>query len=315
MAKAKQPEKQIALTGATGFVGAHIMAEAAKAGWRVKALTRRPQKEIKNVTWIPGGLEDKAALSALVKDARYVIHCAGIVKAVKERDFFTVNAGGVERMLDAVAPAKPHFVLVSSLAAREPGLSNYAKSKHAGEKVLKDYGAGHPWTIVRPPPVYGPGGLDIIRFLQPMKKGYGLATGDADNRFSLIHARDLAHCILSTLGEKSAFSATIEADDQRAGGYTMHDISRLAADFFERPIKTIAVPLALLRVFAFFNEMGSHITGTPAVISRGKANELAYPEWLADQASHRHVPRWKAKIQLDKGLKETLEWYRAQGLL
>ena len=296
------------------------MEEALKAGFRVNALTRRPQKNLQNVTWIAGDLDDKNALSMLVEEADFVIHCAGIVKAVRERDFLPVNAGGVKHVLEALDTSqslKPqaHFVLISSLAAREPHLSNYAKSKLAGEEVLKNFGTNHAWTIIRPPPVYGPDGIDVIRFLQPMKLGYGLATGDAENRFSLIHAHDLALCILSTLGLGSTFSATIEADDQKPGGYIMADVSRQAAAFFGRPVKTITVPTALLRGFAFLNEMVSHISRTPPVISRGKANELAHPDWVSDQATHRHVPNWKAKFTIEKGLRETFRWYRKQGLL
>ncbi|MDG1438150.1 MAG: NAD(P)H-binding protein, partial [Emcibacteraceae bacterium] len=78
--------KTIALTGATGFVGGHLLHSLVSRGFIVKALTRRPQKNIDNVTWISGDFENCSALKELLKDVDVIINVAGLVKAKNKND-------------------------------------------------------------------------------------------------------------------------------------------------------------------------------------------------------------------------------------
>ncbi|HXV73768.1 MAG TPA: NAD(P)H-binding protein, partial [Sphingomonadales bacterium] len=162
----------LALTGATGFVGAAVLDAALVQGYRVRALTRRPQPPHPNVEWIAGDVFNGAALQTLFAGADAVFHAAGAIKAKNAAGFMAVNRDGVK---NAIAAAKNagvrRFALVSSLAAREPHLSPYAASKCAGEDVLKENGEGISWTIVRPPAVYGPRDREILRLFRAMNWG------------------------------------------------------------------------------------------------------------------------------------------------
>ncbi|HZY52217.1 MAG TPA: NAD-dependent epimerase/dehydratase family protein, partial [Reyranella sp.] len=125
--------KVAAITGATGFVGPHLVAALARHGWTFRLLMRRwtPLPSLPGVAaeivW--GDLSDEASLKRLVAGADAVVHAAGLIKARRPIEFDQVNRDGTAR-LSALAPDVP-FLLLSSLAAREPQLSPYAASKRA----------------------------------------------------------------------------------------------------------------------------------------------------------------------------------------
>ena len=138
----------VALTGGTGFLGRHVTAAFAAAGWRVRLLARRPEAAGRAHETVRGSLSDQGALSALVDGADAVVHLAGAIRARSRTAFMAVNRDGtaaVGRAWRAEAPSA-RFVLVSSMAAREPGLSDYAASKAAGEAALD----GESAVVLRP---------------------------------------------------------------------------------------------------------------------------------------------------------------------
>lgn len=319
MTSEKSPEKLIALTGATGFVGGQIMVEALAAGHRVRALTRRPVPVIENVEWVNGDLNNQDALSALFETADAFIHTAGLVKAKTKAEFFAVNTDAVANILKLAEKAKTgdrfHFILVSSLAARHPELSPYAKSKRGGEEALQSAAADFPFTIVRPPAVYGPGDKEILKLFKTMKRGFAPVAGDDKNVFSLIHVRDLSRAILSTLHHEPAYGETLEPDDGKRGGYTMAEVARVAETVLGRKINTLEIPGPVLHLFAAANEMVARFGSKPAILSRHKVREMTHPNWVSDPTSPAKISHWKPEIDLQKGFLETVSWYRKNNLL
>src|SRR5579862_6339635 len=141
---------RIALTGATGFVGGGVLAQAMAAKLSVNALTRRPQDIRPGLRWVSGALNSKPALVSLMRDADMVLHVAGVVNAADRAGFELANVAGTRAMIDAARSAGiRRFVHVSSLAAREAGLSDYGWSKARAEQEVM--ASGLDWTIVRPP--------------------------------------------------------------------------------------------------------------------------------------------------------------------
>ena len=130
-----------AVTGGTGFIGREVIRRLVERGWPVRALTRRKDAglEADGVTTIQGTLEDEAALARLVEEAAGVVHCAGAIAAPDRATFQRVNAAGAERLaaIAAATELRPRFLLLSSLAAREPALSPYAESKRLGEDRVR----------------------------------------------------------------------------------------------------------------------------------------------------------------------------------
>ena len=159
---------RILITGAGGFVGGHLVRELAEAGWKVRALTRRPiaepQTYPEDVTWVRGNLENEPALQELLTDVDAVVHCAASIKALDAEGFHKANAEGTERVarIAAAMPAPPTFLYMSSVAARHPDISDYAASKRAGETALAKLSDRLTWWALRPGAVYGPGDKETL---------------------------------------------------------------------------------------------------------------------------------------------------------
>ena len=183
----------IALTGATGFVGQAVL-DAAGGDGTIRALTRRPQKARAGVEWVEGTLSDRAALASLVEDAEAMLHVAGLTNAPDPADFRAANVEGTQNLLQACQDAGVRrFVFVSSLSAREPGLSRYGASKAEAEKWVG--ASGLDWTIVRPPAVYGPRDSDMLELFRAAR--FGLVPVPPRGRTSIIYVEDLARCLLA----------------------------------------------------------------------------------------------------------------------
>ncbi|TMJ23085.1 MAG: NAD-dependent epimerase/dehydratase family protein, partial [Alphaproteobacteria bacterium] len=220
--------KLVAVTGATGFVGPHLVAALARHSWKLRLLVRRwtPLPSLPGVeaeiVW--GDLSDEASLRALVGGADAVIHAAGLIKARRPAEFDRINRDGTAR-LSALAPDVP-FLLLSSLAAREPQLSPYAASKRAAEEAVA--ARSGPWLTLRAPAVYGPGDRETLAYFKMAKRGFALQPGQPrgrpEARLSLIHVEDLAEALALAL-DRPVPPGVHEIDDGHAGGYSHDDMS------------------------------------------------------------------------------------------
>lgn len=319
MTASKKPGKVIALTGATGFVGGALMREALKAGHKVRALTRRPVEPIENVEWVSGDLDADRAIKTLLEGADAFVHTAGLVKARTADDFFRVNSEAVGRILELTGETPVagdfHFMLVSSLAARHPELSPYAKSKREGEERLREADPSFAWTVLRPPAVYGPGDREILKLFRAMKRGVAPVAGKQDNVFSLIHAGDLARAVLSALHHEGAFGRVIEPDDRKKSGYTIAEVAKTAEGVMGRKVRPVEIPTSVLTLFAGANELMARFSPEPAILSRGKVREMVHPNWVADQKTHKIIPHWRPELDLERGFRDTLNWYKTHRLL
>jgi len=226
---------RIAMTGATGFVGAETLNQALAAGHHVSAITRRAQPPRAHLKWVPGALEDRAALNTLVRDADVVIHIAGVVNAPDREGFEMGNARGTMAVVDAMRQrGVRRLIHVSSLSAREPGLSDYGWSKELAERHVK--ASGLDWTIVRPPAIYGPGDREMLELFRMARRGIMLLP--PGGRLSVIEVSDLARLFLTLAVEKDMKSLThvYEVDDGTPGGWDHMDFAQAIGRAVGRPV-------------------------------------------------------------------------------
>lgn len=296
----------LALTGASGFVGGHLLDQALAAGHRVQALTRAVQPARDGVRWIEGALDRPDSLAALVAGADAVVHVAGVVKASTRAGFATGNIDGTRAMLTAAATAGvKRFIHVSSLAAREPGLSSYGWSKAEAERLVE--AAPLAWTIVRPPAVYGPGDLDQLDVFRLARRG--LALLPPPGRMSAIMVTDLAALLLA-LAEHGGARTVIEADDGQP--ITHAQYARAIGQALGRRVLTIPLPAPLLRLGARLDRLarGEHARLTP-----DRAAYLAHPDWTVDPAKRPPPALWVPRVPLAAGMARTVRWYGDNQLL
>jgi len=306
----------IAVTGATGFVGGHLIDALLEAGWSVRALTRRPQPPREGVEWIPGALEQRESLDRLVEGVDAVIHAAALIKALSATDFQRANAGGTAALADAVLRAgrDARMVYISSLAARQPHLSAYAASKRAGEEALAVSLPEAQWTIVRAPAVYGPGDAEILKLLAAARRGTLPAPGSPDNRVSLIYGPDLARILAATTADAATTGVTLEPDDGAPRGYSYAELAEHLAETLNRPVTAKRLPATALLTAGGISGSWAQLTRRPAILTIGKARELLHPDWVSRPEARPALGELPL-TDVRAGFACTIAWAEEHGLL
>jgi nucleoside-diphosphate-sugar epimerase len=293
----------LAVTGATGFVGAHLLDLALGDGHTLKALTRRHQAPRDGVTWIQGALEDPAALARLVEGVDAVIHVAGVISA-DAAGFEAGNVAGTAAMIAAAEGARvKRFVHVSSLAAREPSLSLYGASKARSEALVT--ASRRSTAIVRPPAVYGPGDRETLDLFKMAKRGLVLLP--PAGRLSLIHVDDLARLLLALAASRETL--LVEPDDGRPRGWAHGEFAQALGQAVGRKVRTLSAPSALLRLAARADTL---VRGRNAKLTPDRASFYCHPDWTVSPTHAAPTNLWQPQIATEQGLAETASWYREQ---
>jgi nucleoside-diphosphate-sugar epimerase len=301
---------RIALTGATGFVGGEVLAQAMAAKLPVNALTRRPQDIRPDLRWVSGALNSKPALVSLMRDADMVLHVAGVVNAADRAGFHTGNVAGTRAMVDAArAAGVRRFVHVSSLAAREPELSDYGWSKARAEQEVM--ASGLDWTIVRPPAVYGPADKEMLELFKLAARG--ILPLPPSGRLSVIHVADLARLLIKlTCDGGENLGQVYEADDGVAKGWSHRDFARAIAEAVGKRALTVAVPRPMLDAAAWIDK---RMRGPAAKLTADRVAFFCHPDWTVDDTRRPPEALWTPGIETRAGLRETTAAYRAKAWL
>jgi len=321
------------VTGATGFVGSHLVEQLLMHGCRVRALVRQQSNlrwvDTSKVDMVSGDIEDPLTLVPALKDVSYVFHLAGVIKARDRDSYIRINAGGTESLLEACArlqvPPK-RIVIVSSQAAGGPSqrdsavteadpphpISFYGESKLEAERVAAGYFDRLSVAIVRPPVIYGPRESDVYQVIRIASKLRIVPlTGPPDTRLSIAYVSDVVMGII------------LAAETPRAAGQTYYlagpevitwgsfaDAMEAALSF---KVRRLRLPLAAARIVAFFSEIGSAITRKPALFNREKVREIIAPGWVCSIDKAREQLGFAPHVGIRDGLKMTVEWYRKNG--
>ena len=319
------------VTGATGFVGAHLVKALLARGDSVTALARRPAlAELlgwgNNVRLLKGGLDDESVLHQGCAGMDVVYHVAGKIAARDMAEFMATNRDGTANVLEAARDGGARrFVFVSSLAVSgptEPGqpidetrppapVTDYGRSKLAAEVLVQAMPLA--WTIVRPPVVYGEWDRGTLKIFQLAKRGILPVFGDGSQELSVIHAEDLARAIVAAATAPAAagkiyFAAHPTTTTSRAL------VVSVAKALGKRP-SVIGIPPLVARGVLWAVGTLAHIAGKATLLSADKGNEYLAPAWTCRSDALRRDAGWQAEIELETGLRRAANWYREVGWL
>jgi dihydroflavonol-4-reductase len=321
------------LTGGTGFIGAALAERLIARGDGVRALVRdRGRAEAlarAGAELAPGALGDEVSLAAAVDGCDVVIHLAGLLKARRRRELFAVNGEGTRALAQACARAAraPRLVYVSSLAAAGPSslerprseedppapVSDYGRSKLAGEEAVRAVADRVQASIVRPPIVYGPRDRELVPPLVRMARaGVVLRAGFGDKRYSVVHVEDLCDGILEVaargrpLGGPRA-EGIYFLDDGGIHGWD--DIARAACDALGRRARVVPLPLALSWAVAAGAMLGAALGGGAAMLSFDKMREIREPAWTCTSERARRELGFAPRFGLADGMREAVQGY------
>lgn len=319
------------VTGGTGFVGSHLIEALRRRGDDVTALVRSPERAKAlaplGVRLLVGDLHATEALAQAVADQDVIYHVAGLVAAWNEADFLRGNRDGTANLL-AAAQAAGHpvrFVLVSSMAAGGPAplgapligsapprpVTAYGRSKLAAEALVR--ASNLPWTIVRPPTVYGPRDREVLKVFKLARVGLAPVFGDGAQELSAVHAADLADALVAAACSPAAIGGTYYACHPEI--VTSADLVRRIAAAMGRRVAVIPVPAPLGRAALAATETVARLGRTPTILTRDKGHEFFQLAWTGDPSELTRDAGWQARIDLERGLRETYAWYRSAGWL
>ena len=321
---------KVMVTGGTGFVGGHLVDALLRAGDDVTALVRSPGKASglaeRGVRIAVGDLDDSAALRAATEGQDVIYHVGGLIRARSAAEFLAVNRDGTARLVEAAsAVSRARIVLVSSLAAGGPvargsrrtgdepahPVTDYGRSKLAGEAVVRS--GTLPWTIARPPIVYGPRDGEFLRAFKMVRLGIVPVFGDGTQELSLVYAPDLAEGL-----------AAIGRCQQTAGRvlYPCHGevlstagLVKTIARVMQRRIRVVRLPRPAAELGLGLTSLAAGLRGRATLLTRDKAHEFFAPAWTADPGPLEAATGWRAGHGLADGLEATAAWYRAAGWL
>lgn len=318
------------VTGASGFIGSHLVEVLLARSWRVRCLVRKASV----IKWLP--TDDVSLidgditlpgenLERAVSNVSVVFHLAGLTSAIDDSAYTNVNVEGTRNIVTAMQKAAPGALLVfcSSLAAAGPAstkrplnetdepspVSAYGKSKLTAERIVAESGLQH--LIVRPPTVYGPRDKDILAVFKLVSHGLALRVAREGQRLSLVHAQDLAR----------GFASAAESDGR--GLYYMTDgmvhtwegvIDHVGRAVGKRP-RIISIAPGVVDVLSRAERLRASLFGSKPLLTPDRVIELSQANWTCDDTRARLDIDYESSIALPEGLKSTADWYRKQGWL
>ncbi len=299
----------LAVTGGTGFVGSHLLPLAKAKGFQVRALTRKWRPPEDGLVWVEGTLERRDTLERLCEGADAVIHIAGVINGADRPAFEAGNVTGTANMIDAARKVGVRrFIHVSSLAAREPDLSDYGWSKAKSERLVA--ASGLEWTAIRPPAVYGPGDKETLELFRMAKRGFvALPPG---GRFSVIHVADLCDLILRLIDEPETIGEVYEPDDARDGGWEHREFADALARVFDKRTVAWSAPQGLMKVAAKLDRL---VRRGNAKLTPDRVRYFCHPDWVVTADRRPPAQLWRPQVATEAGLASTADWYKTEGWL
>jgi nucleoside-diphosphate-sugar epimerase len=323
-------KKRVLITGASGFVGYHLIAAALASGLEVFAAVR-PSSNIQHlqefdIQYTHLDFADVDALRAeiVLKQYSYIIHASGITKAKSKEEYELVNAGYTKNLALAAVSANINlekFVFVSSLAAMGPltdlnqqiednsaanPVTNYGASKLLAEQYLKEV-KGLPLIVIRPTAVYGPREKDIFILFQTINKGFEPHIGSFKQQISFIYVTDLAKIIVSALFSDITAKSYNVSDGMTYDRYALAKGVKKA--LHKRTLKFHLPVPAVSALASLMERLYKNSAASPA-LNKEKMNELTAVNWACNIANAEKDLNFKPDYGLEAGILETVNWYK-----
>jgi nucleoside-diphosphate-sugar epimerase len=320
-------------------VGSHLVEALLQDQHEVTCLARDPVKATRlfgqqAARVQPGDLSRVDALEAGCRGADVVFHAAGLVAARSRAEFYAVNRDATARLVEIarrVAGATTRFVYVSSLSAAGPTrrgralteddpphpVTNYGRSKLAGEDAVRS--GGLPWTVVRPPAVYGPRDTETLRMYRVARWGIMPMYTHPHQELSFIYVQDLARALVAAAAPRCAgrtyFATHSRAATARDAMAEIFAAVREATGKPPRRPRFVSIPRPVVMSILWALETAARVVGRATVLSVNKGHEFLAEAWTCSPAALEQDTGWWAVTDFKHGVRRTAEWYAQHGWL
>ena len=334
--------KKILVTGAGGFIGGFIVEEALRRGYEtwagVRASTNKEYLKDENIKFIDLKFNDKEQLKKQLSEQKekfgawnYIVHNLGVTKCKNPEDFDLINYGFVKNFTEALIETETvpeQFIMMSSLGAwgigDETGFTpirqsdvpypntRYGKSKLKAEQHLYSL-SNFPYVIMRPTGVYGPREKDYYLMMKTIKFGFDFSVGYKKQLITFIYVRDLVKAIFLAIDKGVKQRGYFISD---GGAYTSTQFRKyIASAMGKRFVIPIRLPLVFLKIVSYCAEFFASLTGSASKLNRDKYNIMKQRNWICDITPLQKELEFEPDYPLEKGVYETVNWYKKSGWL
>lgn len=305
-----------AVTGGAGFLGAALINRLLDQGWSVAALARDPKKFAPGagLELVEGDLANVAALREIAERADVFFHLAGVTHARRARDYFTANVEGAAAAARAAAESGARFIHASSLSARAPQTSPYARSKRESETAVADASGANPWTALRLPAIYGPRDRATLPYFRLVKSGLAPEPWtDPPARASMLFVEDAASAMLAA--KDAPPRVVYEVGDDQLRGRTWSEIGAALGETLNTRVRRIRAPRTPVAFYCNMLRVVESALGRPPSLRHGQVDEFFHPDWVARENLFSAASPWRPQTPLKEGFAKTVLWYQENGLL
>ncbi len=325
----------VVVSGATGFIGSHLVDLLLERGFTVKCLVR-PSSNLrwladKNVELCECVLSDQERLNEICKGAHYIVHCAGSIAAHSLEEYIRDNKGGTEHMLRAAlttVSTLKRFIHLSSMSVCGPArsehnplhsdseckpITSYGISKLEAEKAIHHAMGRLPITIIRPPAVYGERDEATLSFFAMLPYHIAPLIGFGQKWISIVHVSDLVRGIADAMESEKTKGRTYFLSDSTV--YNWDQIASVAANILNVRVLKLHLPHFVVLLVGAVSGALSKLRSKSAVFNYEKAIDFIQPYWICGIDEAKRDFNYEPKISLQAGLQRTLDWYRSQGWL
>ncbi len=317
------------VTGATGFVGSHLVDQLLQKNYKVRCITRKTSSlkwlEGKNIEIFNCGLNNKQGLRTAFEDAEYIFHVAGVVKSKTPQGYFEGNVDTTRNLLETAVEFKNNikrFLVISSQTAAGPSLNGkpvtenetphpittYGRSKLAEEELAKTFMDKFPVTICRAPAVYGERDTEILIFFKTFNKGLMTTIGFDLKKISLIHVDDLVRgFILAAESEKAKNEIYFISSEKY---YTWEEIGEVTSKVLNKKPLKVKVPHSIVYTIAALAQFFAMFSSKPATLNIEKAKDITQANWICDTSKAVRDFAYHQNIPIEEGIERTCEWYK-----
>lgn len=328
------------VTGATGFLGSHLVDRLLQAGHEVRCLARNPEKAKRlmdlglEIAW--GDLRNPESLKAACRGIDCVFHAAAKVSDWGPwREFEENTVKGTENMLQAAVQAGvPRFLQVSTIGVYDrkllrPGTSPvreedpltggndvefYSKAKMMAEKsAVGFHNRGEiAVTVIRPSTIYGPRDEPtILRLIQLVTGPFAVWIGDYNPDLGMVYVTDVADLCVEAAVQNVAIGRVYNAGP----GFKvpLREFIVACCRALDLPVPGRAVPYWLTSLIAIIAESVAKLTRKkePPILTRAELEFLTILEQHCDISRAKRELGWQPKVGLEEGIRATAEWARA----
>ncbi|MEC7640582.1 MAG: NAD-dependent epimerase/dehydratase family protein [Nitrospinota bacterium] len=319
----------VLVTGASGFIGSHLVDYLLTRGCVVHCLVRKSS----NLQWLDSSrvhlhkadLDQPGLLGDCLGDIEYLFHCAGLTRAKTRQEYFRVNADLCSPFYqECVARGKrlKAVIHLSSLAAVGPAgagrsvdeetlcqpLTYYGKSKLAGEEIARNFSAKVPMVILRPPIVYGPREINFFNYLKTVNNGWNIKIGKVQRNLSLVYVTDLVRAMVKAVETPDKRNNVYFVTDGNV--YSWEDVAQMAMRILKVKARSVTIPEKALIPVVFICESLARFTAKPALLDRQRLIDICQSSWTASSKKFLDHYDFLPQYDLHKGLEETFHWYK-----